>query len=88
MTVDHDRCIGCKYCYQACPFGVPHYTSAGMDKCDLCLEAGVALGEAPNCVQACKFRALHFGTIDDLVAGSGGRAKKIEASTGPSYVLL
>lgn len=70
VTVDHDRCIGCKYCYQACPFGVPHYTSAGMDKCDLCLEAGVALGEAPNCVQACKFRALHFGTIDDLVAGS------------------
>ena len=52
------------------------------------LEAGVALGEAPNCVQACKFRALHFGTIDELVAGSGGRAKKIEASTGPSYVLL
>ena len=88
VTVDRNRCIGCKYCYQACPFGVPHYTSAGMDKCDLCLEAGVALGEAPNCVQACKFRALHFGTIDDLVAGSGGRAKKIEASTGPSYVLL
>ncbi|MEG0323980.1 MAG: 4Fe-4S binding protein, partial [Raoultibacter sp.] len=25
VTVDHEKCIGCKYCYQACPFGVPHY---------------------------------------------------------------
>lgn len=87
VTVDHDRCIGCKYCYQACPFSVPHYTAAGMDKCDCCLEAGIKLGEKPNCVLACKFRALHYGTLDELMAGSGGRAKQIETSTGPSYLL-
>lgn len=87
VSVDHDRCIGCKYCYQACPFSVPHYTSEGMDKCDCCLSAGVALGEKPYCVRACKFRALHYGTLDELMAGSGERARRIEASTGPSYLL-
>lgn len=87
VTVDHDRCIGCKYCYQACPFSVPHYTSEGMDKCDCCLSAGVKLGEKPYCVRACKFRALHYGTLDELMAGSGDRAKPVESSTGPSYLL-
>lgn len=87
VTVDHDRCIGCKYCYQACPFSVPHYTSEGMDKCDCCLSAGIKLGEKPYCVRACKFRALHYGTLDELMAGSGDRAKQVESSTGPSYLL-
>ncbi|WP_139651986.1 4Fe-4S dicluster domain-containing protein [Raoultibacter phocaeensis] len=87
VSVDPDRCIGCKYCYQACPFSVPHYTSVGMDKCDCCLSAGVALGEKPYCVRACKFRALHYGTLEELMAGSGGRAKQIDSPTGPSYLL-
>lgn len=87
VSVDHDRCIGCKYCYQACPFSVPHYTAEGMDKCDCCLSAGIELGEKPYCVRACKFRALNYGTLEELMAGSGGRAKRIEASTGPSYLL-
>lgn len=89
VVVDHDRCIGCKYCYQACPFEVPHYKPVtGMDKCDCCLEAGVPLGEKPNCVQACKFRALNFGPFDELKENANGRAVQVEGSTGPSYLLV
>lgn len=87
VTVDPDRCIGCKYCYQACPFGVPHYTNEGMDKCDACLSAGVALGEMPYCVRACKFRALSYGKMSDLMASSSDDAERIECETGPSMLL-
>ncbi len=87
VVVNQDRCIGCKYCNTACPFDVPQYNSKGMVKCDACISAGVAVGEAPACVKAVANGALHFGKIDDLVEESGKRAMQITASTGPSYLL-
>lgn len=88
VTVDKDRCIGCKYCHQACPYGIPQYTASGMDKCDCCLESGVPLGEMPHCVRACKVDALSYGLLDDLMAQTKGRAQRVDGSTGPSYLLL
>lgn len=87
VAVDTDRCIGCKYCHEACPFGIPHYDEAGMDKCDCCLEAGVPAGEEPNCAAACMFNALEFGKIDELEAKCHGTARRIEADTNPAYLL-
>lgn len=88
VTVDPNRCIGCKYCYQACPFGVPHYREEGMDKCDCCLSAGVAAGEQPHCAQACMFGALKYGNVEDLLAANHNTARQVEASTDPSLYLL
>jgi Fe-S-cluster-containing dehydrogenase component len=87
VTVDKEICIGCKYCYQACPFEVPHYDSVSMDKCDYCFGAGVPLGDPPRCVRACKVGALNYGKLDDLLACSS-RAEKIRGTTDPSYVLV
>lgn len=87
VTVNKDRCIGCKYCYQACPFGVPKYTAAGMDKCDYCTEAGIALGQQTNCAKACKYDALHCGPIDELLAQSEGRGQVIPSSTAPNVLF-
>ncbi|MDR0514191.1 MAG: 4Fe-4S dicluster domain-containing protein [Coriobacteriaceae bacterium] len=87
VTVDKDRCIGCKYCYQACPFEVPHYNAVSMDKCDYCLGAGVPLGDPPRCVRACKVGALRYGKVEELLARSS-RAMKIGGATDPSYVLV
>ena len=86
VYVDKDRCIGCKYCYQACPFGVPTYSSAAMDKCDCCTLGGTRPGNAPRCAEACKFGALHFGKVDELLAQCPD-AKVVEASTKPSFYL-
>ncbi|WP_305002898.1 4Fe-4S dicluster domain-containing protein [Raoultibacter phocaeensis] len=90
VAVDQSRCIGCRYCREACPFGVPHYTSLGMDKCDCCLGAGVKPDEEPYCVQACPAKALHFGELEDLrrqVEEAAGKAELLEAPTEPSFYL-
>lgn len=88
VTVDPDRCIGCKYCYQACPFSVPRYGSEGMDKCDCCIGAGIEPGQDPYCVQACAFDALVYGDLAELKANPAySDAKPVEASTKPSYLV-
>lgn len=88
VSTNKDRCIGCKYCFQACPYGVPRYDSVAMDKCDCCLSAGVAPGETPHCVRECKFNALQYGPIEDLVAQAQGKAAQIGSPNDPSCWLI
>ncbi|MGK9175576.1 4Fe-4S binding protein [Yokenella regensburgei] len=58
VYVEQSRCIGCKSCMLACPFGAMEVTLRQSQvqalKCDLCLhrEAG------PACVEACPTLAL------------------------------
>ena len=66
VVVDKDRCIGCKYCFFACPFGIPQYNEDGMDKCDCCLGNGVPSGGTPHCITACPTGALKYGTTNEL----------------------
>lgn len=87
VAVDKSRCMGCKYCYQACPFEVPQYNNEGMDKCDCCLGAGVAPGDTPHCVAACSKGALHFGDITRMLEQAGGDAQLIAAPTSPSCLI-
>lgn len=87
VVVDQKVCIGCKYCSQACPFDVPQYNAKGMDKCDCCLGADVPLGETPHCVDACRFDALHYGTAEELLEISNGKAQRIPGPTEPSCYL-
>ena len=90
VTVDKDKCIGCHYCFFACPFGVPEYTEAGMDKCDACLGNGVKIdeGEKPHCVATCPTKALHFGPMDELREMQAQKTAKnvVSDSTKPSFI--
>jgi len=54
-----DRCIGCKLCVSACPFGMIIWDQkrGQAHKCDLCLER-LKEGEAPACVAGCPTGAL------------------------------
>lgn len=88
VVVDKDRCIGCKYCFFACPFGVPQYTDEGMDKCDCCLGIGVEPGDTPHCVTTCPTKALHYGTMEELSALVAEKvARNIDSDVDPSMVI-
>ena len=88
VTVDPQRCFGCFYCYQACPFDVPRYPDKGaeggrgMRKCSLC-SGLVDEGGMPACVEACPAGALQFGAFEDMRAA--GEAKV--AALGGDAVL-
>ena len=87
VSVAKDKCIGCKYCFAACPYEVPSYDSEGMDKCDGCKTAGLPAGSEPYCVQACKFGALKWGAIDALRGRYVG-ARSIGEPGNPSCLIL
>lgn len=67
VLVDHDKCVGCRYCEWNCPYGAPQYSDVigKMTKCDTCLDLREQ-GEQPACVTACIMRAIDFGPIDEL----------------------
>lgn len=72
VLVDADKCIGCKLCSWACPYGAREYspTEGVMKKCTLCVDRiyNEHIPEAqrqPACVQACPTRARSFGDFAD-----------------------
>lgn len=70
VTYDVDRCIGCRYCLMACPFGVPTFewdrAISSVSKCDLCPER-TSRGEPTACASACPTGAIAFGRRGDLL---------------------
>ena len=73
VVYDPDKCIGCRYCMNACPFGVPHFDfdkgliqGAFIDKCTMCPQR-IDNGQEPACVATCPTEALKFGERADLL---------------------
>ena len=70
VLYDETKCIGCRYCMQACPFGVPRYEwgslSPKIQKCRMCHER-VQAGGKTACADACQFEATNFGTRDEMI---------------------
>ncbi len=70
VVYHEDRCLGCRYCMIACPFGVPKYEYAKaaplVKKCTFCA-VRQAKGLPPACTEACRSGALTFGKRADLL---------------------
>ncbi|MDR1856807.1 MAG: dimethylsulfoxide reductase subunit B [Desulfovibrio sp.] len=67
VTVDHNKCVGCRYCEMNCPYSAPQFNAelGKMTKCDFCYDKQLK-GETPTCVAACPMRAIKFGEFEEL----------------------
>ncbi|MDR1082680.1 MAG: 4Fe-4S dicluster domain-containing protein [Coriobacteriales bacterium] len=66
VQIDKSKCIGCRYCLMACPYGVRNWnkTEKVVEKCTLCNHL-TAVGELPACVKVCCGKARYYGDLDD-----------------------
>ncbi|MBI4267249.1 MAG: 4Fe-4S dicluster domain-containing protein [Chloroflexi bacterium] len=66
ILVDKERCIGCKYCIVACPYGARylHPETKVVDKCTFCYHR-ITRGIPPACVAVCPTGARAFGDINN-----------------------
>ncbi len=102
VLVDYDKCIGCKYCAWACPYGVREVDPVRkvMTKCTLCVDRiyDDVLPDAerkPACVLACPTNARLFGDIHDpdsnvseAIRDNGGYQLQPEWGTKPANHYL
>ncbi len=73
------KCIGCRYCMQACPFSVPTYEwkkrAPKVRKCIMCYER-LKEGKITACAEACPTGATTFGNRDELIQEARKRIKE------------
>jgi len=82
VLYDESKCIGCRYCIQACPFEIPRYEwtslSPRIQKCRMCYER-VAAGGQTACTDACPTGATTFGPREELIKEA---RKRIDENPG------
>ncbi|UCD64250.1 MAG: 4Fe-4S dicluster domain-containing protein [Candidatus Zixiibacteriota bacterium] len=72
VVYDTWKCIGCRYCFLACPFDILAYEyNNALDpqvrKCTFCHERMAEPGFRPACVKVCPGGALTYGTREQLI---------------------
>ena len=71
VVYHEDKCMGCRYCMQACPFGVPRYEwdrpLPYVRKCNMCASRQ-AEGKATACATVCPTGATTYGDREELIA--------------------
>ncbi len=76
VVYDSGKCMGCRYCMMACPYGIPRYdwdqSVPYVRKCTLCYDR-VRAGGQPACTGACPTKATIFGDRDQLIEQASRR---------------
>ena len=79
VVYDEKRCMGCRYCMVACPFGVPKYEWGKLlprvQKCTMCADR-ISAGKPTACAEICPTGASKFGERDELIAEAQQRIRE------------
>ena len=64
VLIDKKRCLGCRYCIQACPYGCRYLDprTQTADKCTLCYHR-ITRGKTTACVEVCPTGARQLGDL-------------------------
>lgn len=96
VLVNHEKCIGCEYCVQACPYGARFWDPyiRAIDKCTFC-EHRLKEGLLPACVTTCPSNARIFGDLEDpesevskIIASKKAIRFKVEEGTEPNVYYI
>ncbi|MCK4658417.1 MAG: 4Fe-4S dicluster domain-containing protein [Phycisphaerae bacterium] len=83
VLYDAWKCMGCRYCMVACPFGIPQYEydnllTPQVRKCTMCADEGNLMdptlpedhpnkGKVPACVKICPAEVMTYGKRSELL---------------------
>jgi len=90
VVIDKEKCIGCEYCVNVCPFEIPRYDKATnkVYKCTFCWDR-ISNGQIPACAKTCGPGAVTFGPKEKMIAQAHARAKALGGEAmvyGDKYV--
>lgn len=79
VVKDPEKCIGCGYCSNYCPFGVPKIDEEKnqMMKCTMCFDR-VANDLTPACAKTCPPQAVKFGPREDMIKEAQARLEEVK----------
>jgi Fe-S-cluster-containing dehydrogenase component/VIT1/CCC1 family predicted Fe2+/Mn2+ transporter len=94
VDINHDSCIGCKSCMQACPYDALYINEdeGTAEKCHFCNHRA-EIGLAPACAVVCPTEAIIPGDFDDPLSlvsrmrrEEDLKGRKVEAGTVPNVL--
>lgn len=74
VQVNREKCIGCRFCLRACPYGAPQFDLDGkMILCDLCSHR-IKEGKKTSCEAHCPAKCIYVGSVDEVSKMVGQKA--------------